>query len=48
MLREQSQTSGRKIADLAAAIVDAHMLLVAPEAEVEAGPFQESGPAVTV
>lgn len=43
LLREQSQRSGRKIADLSAALVDAHVLLAE-----KADPGQETGPALNV
>jgi response regulator NasT len=38
MLRHQSQTSGRKLADIAAAVIDSHLLLSPPTSQTTAAP----------
>ena len=37
MLRDHSQRSGRKVGDVAAAVVDSHLLLLKPESRVVEG-----------
>jgi AmiR/NasT family two-component response regulator len=47
LLREQSQHSGRKLADIAAAIVTSHRLLSGPERAGLARPSGDGGPAAS-